>query len=62
MRWKWRHKPPLMLGQLGFMFCDCTFVISIMSCFVKILGHSPRSRYQIWLGLFAFKKPSLLDG
>lgn len=32
----------LMLGQLGFMFCDCTFVISIMSCFVKIFGSFPQ--------------------
>lgn len=32
---KWQQAT-LMLGQPGFMFCDCTFVISIMFCFVKI--------------------------
>ena len=32
----------LMLGQPGFMFCDCTFVISIMSCSVKIFGSFPQ--------------------
>ena len=26
----------LILGQLGFLFCDRTFVIFILSCFLKI--------------------------
>jgi len=35
-------KATLILGQLGFMFCGRTFVIFILSCFLKIFRSFPQ--------------------